>query len=168
MLPTVLIEIPNSNAIIFCVMPRAIRSRVAHSRAVSGRAWDFGGRLTPAFPVAHAATRPPTGAAAWPGGFGVDPGQRPPPEAKRAAERVACLALAATKGAKTRSRHAVRDGCEVFETLNQDVGHDRAAPGQTPVGTALENLFARTRARYCEKICQSIGTTCTHVCPGER
>ena len=49
-LPTVLIEMPNSNAIIFCVMPRARRSSVAHSRAVSGRGYDFGDRLTSVAP----------------------------------------------------------------------------------------------------------------------
>ena len=41
-----LMEIPNSKAIIFCVMPRARRSSVAHSRAVSGRVCDAGDRLT--------------------------------------------------------------------------------------------------------------------------
>ena len=39
-LPIVLIEIPNSNAIGLCVMPRARRSSVAHSRTVSGRECD--------------------------------------------------------------------------------------------------------------------------------
>ena len=58
-LPTVLIEIPNSNAIIFCVMPRARQSSVAHSRLVSGRGCDVGRRLT--------SWGPPVGARGAPG-----------------------------------------------------------------------------------------------------
>ena len=87
---TVLIEIPNSNAISFCVMPRALSSSVAHSRAVSGRACDTGERLTSSGPtpvVPPTSTRWPTGAARGQGAYCAHPGQAPPHRGTRAASR---------------------------------------------------------------------------------
>ena len=90
-LPTVLIEIPNSNAISLCVMPRALRSSVAHSRTISGRGCDAGDRLTvrpaPTPVVPHAWTRWPTGAARERAAYCAHPGQAPPHRGTRAASR---------------------------------------------------------------------------------
>ena len=71
-------------------MPRALRSSVAHSRAVSGRARDAGDRLTvrstaPSSVASHASTRWPTGAVRGPGAYSAHPGQTPPHQATRAA-----------------------------------------------------------------------------------
>ena len=126
-LPTVLIEIPSSAAMSLCVMSRPMRSSVAHSRAVSGRGWDFGDRLTSSGPtpvVPHASTRWPKGAARCPGAYCAHPGQEPP--------------YRGTRAAPGRSRHRAR----------RRSSHRRAGCGQNCGQTASVVLASRAESAH--------------------
>jgi hypothetical protein len=125
----VLTEIPNSKAISFCVIPRASRSRVAHSRAVGGRGCDAGDRLTvrPTAPtpvVPHPPTRRPRGAEPPRAGYCVHHDQAPLHRGTRAASR--------------RSRPHER----------QRVSHRRAGCGQNCGQSAIGVLASRAESAH--------------------
>jgi len=126
--------IPNSNAISFCVKPRALRSSVAHSRMVSGSGCEAGDRLTvrpsPPNPVApHAATPWPTGAARCRGAYCAHHGQEPRHRATRAASR--------------RSRHHARQ-----RSSRDRLMWRRAGCGQNCGQTAIGVLPSRAESAH--------------------